>query len=84
LEFCNVVWVQKTIPCLKKYLGHFYFYDNLGKSGPSFIFFTELDSDSICGKIGIKTITSPQICCCTTLWKQVVNYTASVHSDENV
>ena len=61
------IWLYAAVytSCLKK--DHFYFYDDFGKSWLIFIFFTVFIYDPEAA--GIKTTTSPQICCRTTLQK---------------
>jgi len=47
----------------------------------NFHIFSLLISEKICGKAGIRTTTSPQICCHTTLWKvngQLYSFTAQL------
>ena len=51
----------------QKKVGHSYFYDNFWKSGPTFRIFSLINIEGSAEKDGIKTTTSPQICCCTTL-----------------
>ena len=41
----------------------FYFYDNFGISGPNFITISLLNSERICGKVGIKIATSHGALC---------------------
>ena len=43
--------------------------NNFGKYGPILIMFSLLHSQMNWKKARIKSTTSPQICCCTTLWK---------------
>jgi len=59
---------------------HVYIYDNFGKRGPIFIFFTVKFRKDLWRKMELKLPPFTQICCHTTLWKSVVNYTALQHS----
>ena len=43
--------------------------NNFGKYGPILIMFSLLHSQMNWKKARLKSTTSPQICCCTTLWK---------------
>ena len=43
--------------------------NNFGKYGPILIMFSLLHSQMNWRKARLKSNTSPQICCCTTLWK---------------
>ena len=52
--------------CVSKKMCHFYFYDNFGTREPIFMFFT-VKTQKASAEKGVKTATSPQICCCITL-----------------
>jgi len=65
----------------QKEVGHFYFYDNLGKKWTQFhIFFSLTNSQKGSAEnAGIKTTTSPQICCRTTLQNFVQMFSFTAH-----
>ena len=65
-------------PCLK-HTCHSYFYDNFGKRYQFSYFFHCYVQKGSAEKVGIKTTTSPQVCCCTTLWN--VRITAALFWD---
>jgi len=49
--------LRKSYTASQKKIGHFY--DNFWKRAPIFHIFSLLNSESICGGSGIRTITSP-------------------------
>ena len=58
----------------------YFFYDNFSKGEPIFIIFFTVKFKGSTEEDGIKTTTSPQICCHTTLRKVSGQYTALQHS----
>ena len=63
-------------PCLKK-VGHFYFFDNFGKSGPKFVIFTVKFRKDLQEKLELKLPPPLESVAALPCEKQVVNYTYS-------
>jgi len=57
-------------------VNHFYFYDNFGKSGPNFIFFTVKFRKDLREKLEVKLPPLLKYIATLPCKKQVVNYTA--------
>jgi len=57
-------WAKKTAPNFSC--------NNFGKYGPILIMFSLLHSQMNLKMARLKSTTSPQICCCTTLWKNTL------------
>ena len=68
-----------TTPWLKK-VGHFYSYDDLGNSGPSFIFFTVKFRKGLQEKLELKLPPHIKSVAAPHCKKQVVNSAALQHS----
>ena len=60
----------KHIHRVSKKVGQFHFNDNFRKCGPINAFTVKFRND-LRLKLDLKTVTSPQMCCRTTLWNVI-------------